>query len=126
MRINQSKIGVGLLLGIIGWASLSAAAPAPKKAGSQLQTTEDFLAADCELVRHKSFYGRDINSWSCDRLIHGQIANARHLDSVWLAVTPEKKSWVPDGWTYVNTQEIFNYETQTCVNIIDGDHTGCN
>ncbi|WP_394828074.1 hypothetical protein [Pendulispora albinea] len=72
----------------------------------ELLTTEDFLAENCILRRHKEYLGRHINTWECEHGFgHGQIANAAWGDSVWFSQDPGHGATVKRGWTFANTYD---------------------
>ncbi|WP_394844887.1 hypothetical protein LZC95_48560 [Pendulispora brunnea] len=107
-------------------ASVVTAPPAKAKSLHASSSDEEFLAQDCERVRHEVHWGRNVNTWQCDLMTHGQVSDAQKGDSVWLADWPEGVAYVKDGWNYADTPGAFAVGQQTCARLVGLGGTWCN
>ncbi|WP_394820809.1 hypothetical protein [Pendulispora albinea] len=127
MAFSKSRFGTGISVVAVALGVMVLEAQAAKASPADtVPSADDFAAQGCELVRHKVYLGRHINTWRCDDFrMHGQISNARKGDSVWLAATPENKAYVPDGSTFANTASDVAVGDQSCGQVV-GFPVDCN
>ncbi|WP_394824481.1 hypothetical protein [Pendulispora albinea] len=125
MKLGKSFVGSSMLVGLLvsGCAATGSAVeetsnaeestlqeqvPTSRGDGAESAESPESLAQrGCTLYRRVILQGRDINLWLCGNYFHGQIASAAPGDSVWLSPTPDIKSYVQPGNTFVNTPEIY-------------------